>query len=175
MAKVVAPITASVEVIGKPRESSYEAGSFYYPTLFIDLLQPEGVEIRKIWKNLSSDEVSQIKKGDRVQLIPAGKDKNGKDKHNIVLLDAPAVSDSPAHESTSVAEEDGWSPEQKRAMAARSDCLSVAYGTDIAAKVQQHSDLLRYCLEVATLKFGDLVPPEDFRPLGITLYLSAIK
>jgi hypothetical protein len=28
MAKVVAPITARVEVIGKPRESSYAAGKF---------------------------------------------------------------------------------------------------------------------------------------------------
>jgi hypothetical protein len=73
MAKVIAPITALVEVIGKPRESSYEVGKFYYPTLFIDLSQPEGAEARKIWKNLSGDEVSQIQKGDRVQLVPAGK------------------------------------------------------------------------------------------------------
>ncbi len=86
MAKVVSPIAAKVEVIGRPRESSYEAGKFYYPTLFIDLSQPEGAETAKIWKNLSEDEVSQIQKGDRVQLISIGKDRGGKDRHNIVLL-----------------------------------------------------------------------------------------
>ena len=116
MAKVVAPVAAKVEVIGRPRESSYEAGKFYYPTLFIDLSQPEGAEAAKIWKNLTEDEVSQIQKGDRVQLISVGKDKSGKDKHNIVLLEdsnPAAIKRSP--DDTPLVSE--WGPEQKRAIA----------------------------------------------------------
>ncbi len=160
MAKVVAPLSVRVEVIGRPRESSYEAGKFYYPTLFIDLSQPEGSEAGKIWKNLSEDEVSQIQRGDCVQLIPAGKDKSGKDKHNIVLLESPATAPDPQHaQPTPIA--DGWTPEQKRA---------------IASKVQQHADLLAYCLETAHKRFGDLVSTEEsIRCLGTTLYLSVLR
>ena len=160
MAKVVAPTLARVEVIGKPKESSYEAGRFYHPCLFIDLSQPSGSEAAKIWKNLSGDEVSQIQRGDHVQLVPAGKDKSGKDKHNIVLLESPATVPNPQPEqATSVAE--GWTPEQKRA---------------IAAKVQQNADLLKYCLETARSKFGKLVESEEsIRCLATTLYINVLK
>ncbi len=84
MAKVVTPITATVEVIGKLKESTYSPGTFYHPVLFLDAAK-QGEEA-KIWKNLTDEEVAQLKKGDRVQLIPIGQDKSGKDKHQIVKI-----------------------------------------------------------------------------------------
>ena len=162
MAKVVAPVAAKVEVIGRPRESSYEAGKFYYPTLFIDLSQPEGAEAAKIWKNLTEDEVSQIQKGDRVQLISVGKDKSGKDKHNIVLLgdSSPAATKSSPDDTPPVGE---WSLEQKRA---------------IASYVEGQADLLGFCLKVSREKFANPHNPlveseESVRSLATTLYINA--
>lgn len=161
MAKVVSPIAAKIEVIGRPRESSYEAGKFYYPTLFIDLSQPEGSEAAKIWKNLTEDEVSQIQKGDRVQLISVGKDKSGKDKHNIVLLSqsSPSAVKSSADNTPSASE---WTPDQKRA---------------IASFVEDQADLLGFCLKVSREKFANpqnpLVETEDsIRTLATSLYIT---
>ncbi len=91
MAKVMSAIAARVEVIGKPKESSYQPGQFYYPTLFIDLSKPDGSEEAKIWKSLSSEEIAQITKGDTVELVPSGQNKNGTDKHNIVVIQSAAV------------------------------------------------------------------------------------
>ncbi len=156
MAKVIAPITAVVEVIGKPRESSYEAGKFYYPTLFIDLSQPEGASAAKIWKNLSSDEVSQIQKGDQVQLVPAGKDKSGKDKHNILLLE-PQDSVSTCQSKTSPT--DGWSAEYKR---------------EIASYLESQLALLAYCDKQARQHFDGL-PEETLQKYCVTLFLAAQK
>lgn len=156
MARVVAPLRVKVEAIGRPRESGYEPGTFYYPTLFIDLSQPDS-EASKIWKNLTADEVSQIQKGDIVQLVEVGRDKSGKPKHNI-LLDAQT---SVATPNTPALQTSGWSPEEKRA---------------IASKVQQHADLLRYCLETSRSKFDGLVESEEsFRTLATTLYLSTLR
>lgn len=161
MAKVVSPIAAKIEVIGRPRESSYEAGKFYYPTLFIDLSQPEGLEAAKIWKNLTEDEVSQIQKGDRVQLISVGKDKSGKDKHNIVLLDSPTtVPKSPPGQPAPLTSE--WTPDQKRA---------------IASFVEDQADLLGFCLKVSREKFANPQNPlveteESIRTLATSLYIT---
>lgn len=162
MAKVVSPIAAKIEVIGRPRESSYEAGKFYYPTLFIDLSQPEGSEAAKIWKNLTEDEVSQIQKGDRVQLISVGKDKSGKDKHNIVLLgdSSPSAVKSSADETPPVSCE--WTPDQKRA---------------IASYVEDQADLLGFCLKVSREKFANPHNPlveteESIRTLATSLYIT---
>jgi len=160
MAKVIAPITARVEVIGKPRESSYEAGKFYYPTLFIDLSQPQGAAAGKIWKNLSGDEVSQIQKGDRVQLIPAGKDKSGKVKHNIMLLEESTnvpTSQPPQSEPAPVAEQ--WSAERKRA---------------IACYLESQLALLAYCDKQARQTFDGL-PEETIQKYSVTLFLAAQK
>ena len=164
MAKVVVPIVAKVEVIGRPRESSYEAGKFYYPTLFIDLSQPEGAEAAKIWKNLTEDEVSQIQKGDRVQLISVGKDKSGKDKHNIVLLEDsnPAAIKSRPDDTPQASE---WSPEQKRA---------------IASYIERQADLLGFCLKISREKFANPNSPlvqteESVRTLATTLYINAVR
>ena len=162
MAKVVSPIAAKVEVIGRPRESSYEAGKFYYPTLFIDLSQPEGAEAAKIWKNLTEDEVSQIQKGDHVQLILVGKDKSGKDKHNIVLLEdsSPAAVKSSVDDTPLVP--GVWSPEQKRA---------------IASYVENQADVLGFCLKVSREKFANPHNPlveteESIRALATSLYIT---
>ena len=168
MAKVVSPIAAKVEVIGRPRESSYEVGKFYYPTLFIDLSQPEGAEAAKIWKNLTEDEVSQIQKGDHVQLISVGKDKSGKDKHNIVLLDSPTtVPKSPPGQPAPLTSE--WTPDQKRAMPAA--------GEAIAAYVEDQADLLGFCLKVSREKFANPHNPlveteESIRTLATSLYIT---
>jgi len=157
MAKIVAPLSVRVEAIGRPRESGYEPGKTYYPTLFIDLSQPDN-EVGKIWKNLSSEEVSQIQKGDIVQLVEVGRDKSGKPKHNI-LLDTQPPAAAPA--STPVPQALGWSPEERRA---------------IATKIQQHADLMAYCLETSRQRFDGLVEAEEsFRALATTLFLAAIK
>lgn len=86
MAKVVAPINARVEVIGKVKQGEYGP---YRSVLFIDLSQPEGAETAKLWKSFNDNDetVAQLSKGSRVQLVPSGKDKAGKDKHSIVLVE----------------------------------------------------------------------------------------
>ena len=89
MAKVVSAITATVEVIGKLKDGNYGP---YRSVLFLDQAQPVGSEAAKIWKSLSEAEAAPLSKGARVQLVPAGKDRSGKDKHNIVLLEGQAVS-----------------------------------------------------------------------------------
>lgn len=168
MAKVVSPLTARVEVIGKPKESSFNPGIYYYPTLFIDLAAPKGSESAKIWKNLSGDEVSQILKGDVVQLVPAGQDKSGKPKHNIVLLQEappkpqpirPVITPSkpqPARADPTA----GLTPDQKRA---------------IAAYIDSQADLYRYCLQTAKTKLEGLASSESvLNDVATSLYLSAI-
>jgi hypothetical protein len=159
MAKVVAPIVAIVEIIGKPKPSSYQEGEFYYPTLFLDQSK-EGDEA-KIWKSLSEDEVSQLRKGARVQLVPAGTTKNGQAKHNIVLMDAPAI--APQHTPhqpiapTQQADPYRMSDEQKR---------------DVAAYVSQMGDLLAYCRNVAQQKLGE-VEEETIRTSTASLFIAA--
>jgi hypothetical protein len=128
--------------------------------LFVDLSQPAGSEASKIWKSLGEAECEGLTKGATVQLVPAGKDYNDNDKHNIVLLDTknPAVAlSSTITEPPAVS----WTPEQKR---------------EIANRVQQNADLLAYCLQVSRQKFGDLVASEEsIRCLATTLYLSLNK
>ena len=161
MAKVVSPITAKVEVIGKLKESSFQPGQYYRSVLFIDKSQPEGSEAAKIWKSLSDQECEGLAKGGAVQLVPAGTDKNGKDKHNIVLLgdsNQAAIKSSP-DDTPPVSE---WSPEQKRA---------------IASYVENQADLLGFCLKVSREKFANPNSPlvqseESIRTLATTLYIT---
>jgi len=80
-----------------------------------------------------------------------GLDKSGKHKHNIVLEDSLMGGTSPA--------EAGWTLEEKKV---------------IAAKIEQNSDLLRFCLETFQHKFGDLVESEEsLRCLTTTLFIQA--
>ncbi|WP_088895010.1 hypothetical protein [Leptolyngbya ohadii] len=158
MAKVVAPIVAVVEIVGKPKPSAYHEGEFYYPTLFLDQSK-EGDEA-KIWKSLTEEEASQLRKGARVQLVPAGSTKNGQAKHNIVLLDAPAVASRPIAPTTAPAQQTDpyrMSDDQKR---------------DVAAYVSQMGDLLAYCRNVAQQKLGD-VEEETIRTSTASLFIAA--
>lgn len=116
MAKVVTPITARVEVIGKLKEGNYGP---YRSCLFIDQSQPEGSEEAKIWKSLTEEESAPLVKGAIVQLVPAGGDKNGNDRHNIVLMDAPTTPTTATVQPATP----GLTPDQKRAIA--------TFGTDI--------------------------------------------
>lgn len=152
MAKVVAPINARVEVIGKVKQGEYAP---YRSVLSIDLSQPEGAETAKLWKSFNDNDetVAQLSKGSRVQLVPSGKDKAGKEKHNIVIAENSPTAKTPLAT-------DGWTLEQKQA---------------IAAKIERHSDLLRFCLETVQRKFGSLVEPQDIRALATTLFLQAIR
>lgn len=161
MAKIVNAIVAKVEVIGKLKEGTYGQ---YRSVLFLDQSQPAGSEAAKIWKSLSNEEAQGLTKGTIVHLVPAGKDRSGKDKHNIVTLnsDAPAVdatsSKSLINRPESIAAT--WSDEQKLAL---------------SAQICDHADLLRFCLEVAHEKFADLADPRDFRALATTLYLQILR
>ncbi len=110
MAKVVTPITARVEVIGKLKEGNYGP---YRSCLFVDQSQPEGSEESKIWKSLTDEESAPLVKGAIVQLVPAGKDKSGNDKHNIVLLDSPTTPPPPAAQTATPR----LTNDQKRAIA----------------------------------------------------------
>lgn len=161
MAKVVSPITAKIEVIGKLKESSYHPGQYYRSVLFIDLSQPSGTDAAKIWKSLSDPECEGLAKGGTVQLVPAGTDKNGKDKHNIVLLgdSSPAAVKSSADDTPPVSE---WTPDQKRA---------------IASFVEDQADLLGFCLKVSREKFANPHNPlveteESIRTLATSLYIT---
>ena len=151
MAKIVNPITAKIEVVGKLKEGDFGA---YCPVLFIDLAKPEGSEEAKIWKSLSADEAAPLRRGATVQLIPAGTAKNGKEKHNILLMDAP-----PAPPSTPAPTTGHLSLDQKRA---------------IAAYVDGMGDLLKYCRDTAIAKLGDC-DEETIRCSTASLFIAASR
>lgn len=133
-------------------------GQMYRSVLFLDVAQPETSETFKIWKSLSESECVGLVKGSMVQLIPSGIDKNGKDKHNIALMDSQT---SVAAPSSTTAQTFEWTVDEKKA---------------IAAKVNQHADLLKYCLETSRAKFDGLVETEEsYRSLAVTLFLSVSK
>lgn len=158
MAKIVSPIFTRVEVIGKLKESNFQPGQYYRSVLFLDLSQPEGSDAAKIWKSLSEAECEGLTKGATVQLIPTGVTKEGVARHNIVLMDAQTPATAP---TSTPAPTTGWSPEERRA---------------IATKVQQHADLMAYCLETSRKRFDGLVEAEEsFRALATTLFLSAVR
>lgn len=160
MAKIVNAIVAKVEVIGKLKEGAYGQ---YRSVLFLDQSQPVGSEAAKIWKSLTDEEAQGLTKGTIVHLVPAGKDRQGKDKHNILRLDTnlPA-SAAPTKREIYRPESIGatWSDEQKLAL---------------SAQICDHADLLRFCLEVAHEKFAELADSRDFRALATTLYLQILR
>jgi hypothetical protein len=91
MSKVVAPIVATVEFITAEKSGEYGP---YRSVLF------KTPDDEKIWKSFdpTSEELTLLRKGVRVQLIPAG-ERHGKTSHNIVLLDeatAPAPATAPS-------------------------------------------------------------------------------
>ena len=169
MAKVVSAITATVEVIGKLKDGNYGP---YRSVLFLDQAQPVGSEASKIWKSLSEAEAAPLSKGARVQLVPAGKDRSGKDKHNIVLLEGQtqAVSASTGQPQSPIPPTPApvrpskipptWTDEQKREM---------------SAAICDHADVLRFCLEVVQHKFAGVAEPREYRAIATTLYIQMMK
>lgn len=157
MAKVVQAITVKVEVIGKLKTGNYGK---YRSVLFLDQSQLQESEAAKIWKSLSEEEAKDLTQGTVVQLVPAGKDRNGKDKHNILRIDT-----NPSHTAKRTVHRPDrvpatWSDEQKVAL---------------SAQICDHADLLRFCLEVAHEKFAGLADQRDFRALATTLYLQILR
>jgi hypothetical protein len=166
MAKVVTPITCKVIAIGRPKESTYTPGQFYHPVLFADTRYPEGDAQAKLWKNLAVEEVEQLRKGDTVQLVPIGMDKQGNPKHQIVKV-SPMVSSR---------EQQAVSDHQTRALVSTSGEWSDQQKWAIAGKVTQNAKLLRFCLETAQAQFSDLMTSEEsIRCLATTLFLQAVK
>ena len=157
MAKVVQAITAKVEAIGKLKTGNYGK---YRSVLFLDQSQPQGSEAAKIWKSLSEEEAQDLTQGTIVQLVPAGKDRNGKDKHNILRINANSA------------------PATKRVVH-RPDCIPATWSDEqkltLSAQICDHADLLRFCLEVAHEKFAGLADQRDFRALATTLYLQILR
>ncbi len=155
MAKVVTPITAVVEVIGKPKESTFTPGQHYYPVLFLDAaLQGDAA---KIWKNLTDEEVAQLRKGDRVQLVPIGQDKQGKDKHQIVKLGGEPVPLSQVTPQASPSDV-GMTADLKRA---------------IAGYVEDMGNLYSFCLDVAQKKVGASCDAETVRCMASSLFIAS--
>ncbi len=139
----------------------------------LDQSQPVESEAAKIWKSLSNEKAQGLTKGAfsakrnceaPVHLVPAGQDRSGKDKHNIVMLNSePSAVDatsskSPINRPESIGAT--WSHEQKLAL---------------SAQICDHADLLRFCLEVAHEKFAGLADPRDFRALATTLHLQILR
>jgi hypothetical protein len=91
VSKVVAPIIAVVEFVTAEKAGEYGP---YRSVLF------KTPDDEKIWKSFDpgSEELSLLKKGVRVQLVPAG-ERNGKVSHNIILLDSVELSTLPAQNS----------------------------------------------------------------------------
>lgn len=157
MSKVVQAITAKVEAIGKLKTGNYGK---YRSVLFLDQSQPQGSESVKIWKSLSEEEAKDLTQGTIVQLVPVGKDRNGKDKHNILRINANLSHTAQRVIHRPVCVPATWSDEQKLAL---------------SAQICDHADLLRFCLEVAHEKFAGLADPRDFRALATTLYLQILR
>ena len=164
MAKVVSPIRAKVEVIGKLKEGDFGP---YRSVLFLDQSQPEASETAKIWKALSDEETKPLRKGVMVQLVPAGDDKNGKPKHNIVLLETPTtppVTQAKQTAPPAIPQRPEapplWTDDQKR---------------QLSAAVCDHTDLFRFCLETVIGKFADLADQRDHRAIATTVYLQVVR
>jgi hypothetical protein len=110
MSKVVAPIVATVEFITAEKSGEYGP---YRSVLF------KTPDDEKIWKSFepTSQELTLLRKGVRVQLIPAG-ERHGKTSHNIVLLDE-ATAPTPAAPPAPIVEPEQAYEAMLRTVAAR--------------------------------------------------------
>jgi hypothetical protein len=173
MAKVVTPITATVEFITGIKQGNYGE---YRSVLFKD---DTG---EKIWKSFApeAEELILLSKGAKVQLIPAGISKNGNEKHNIVLLqDSPSQSSrsstkpllqNAASEAHPVAE----LPPPKRPETIP-PTWETAEKQELSAKLCDHADLLKFSYEVVKHKFAGIADPRDYRAIATTLYLTITR
>ena len=109
----------------------------------------DGTE-QRLWGNPDDATLTALKRGQAVQLA--------KDTKGYKLV---TQVDTPQQTNGSRKGWSGWTVEEKKAL---------------AAKIDNHADLLGYCLKSAKEKLGDYCETsEDVRSLAITLYLSALK
>lgn len=177
MPKVVSAITATIEVIGKLKEGDYGP---YRPVLFLDHAQTPGSEAAKIWKSLSEEETAPLRKGMKVQLVPAGVGKNGKEKHSIVLLEegsAPA-SAAPSRQpaSTSLV---ALPVQATRPIPQRPASVPPTWNPQdkqkLSARVCDLADLFKFTLETVQHKFDGMVDARDCRTIATTLFLRVVE
>lgn len=142
-------IAATLETIGRPKQSKYEGKPDYRPCLF---KLPNG-ETR--WKsyNVDAPELEWLKRGNVYQAIIAG------DDFNIIQPDTATPSAVPATQPSSAAPTSSTTllPEQKKA---------------IAEYVSGQADLLAYCWQVAEAKLPSK-SEESHRCAASTLYIAA--
>ena len=155
MPKVVSAITATIEVIGKLKEGDYGP---YRPVLFLDHAQAPGSEAAKIWKSLSEEEAEPLRKGMKVQLVPAGTGKNGKEKHSIVLLEEGAAPVSPAPPRQPASTSPVTLPVQAaRQIPQRPEAVPPTWNREdkqkLSARVCDLTDLFKFTLETVQHKF----------------------
>lgn len=176
MAKIVTPIVCKVVAIGRPKESTFAPGQYYQPVLFVDTSYPEGDEQAKLWKNLTPQEVEQLRKGDTVQLVPIGADKQGNPKHQIVKVNPQAdrlnSSHSFAAQPTNSAQRAIADYEKRKIQPSMSDQDK----REVANQIAIHAAVMRFCLETARAQFSDFVQSEEsIRTLATTLFLSVTR
>jgi hypothetical protein len=152
VAKVITPITATVEFITGIKQGSYGT---YRSVLF------KGSASEKIWKSFEpeSEGLALLSKGAKVQPIPAGISKNGTEKHNIVLLQEssakPVLQDT---ESKALPVAKLLSPKRPEAVP---PTWETAEKQALSAKLCDHADLLKFSYEVVKHKFAGIADPHD--------------
>jgi len=114
-------------------------------------------EEAKLWGNPDDTALLSLKKGQQVQLM--------KDQKGFKLVAEATPEPSQASPQTSSGSNgkrlpQTWSDDERRA---------------IAAKVEQHSKLMKYCHDQIRNQFGDGLTEESLRTLTITLYLQSCK
>lgn len=117
---------------------------------------PSGEEI-KLWGDPGDPVLTALKKGQQVALA-----QNAKGNWQLVNQQeqSPHPSQNDAVQNQSEQWLD-WTPEEKRAL---------------AAKIQAHAKLFRYCLEQARENCSEFCETsEDLRAIATTLYLEALK
>ncbi|MEB3360146.1 MAG: hypothetical protein VKK04_25700 [Synechococcales bacterium] len=144
--------TATVETIGKPKESKHKPGQQYRPVLFT---LPTG---EQKWKSYAIDapELTWLAKGATYQATIAG------DEFTIIQPDSPpSIAQSPtptAPPKTTPTSTPTLSPDQKRAIASYVDELARVQG---------------YCLQAARNTLGSDWNEETIRACGNSLFIAA--
>ncbi len=175
MPKVVSAITATVEHITALKDGDYGP---YKSVLFFNTAEPPGSEEAKIWKSMSEEEVQPLRKGMIVQLVPAGKTKNGKEKHSIVLLEGKAT---PVVSSKASPREDQavrLTPKPLPLAPKRPEGLPPTWDLDtkkrLSALICDQADLYLFTIQTVQHKFGDSIGQHEQVTIATTLFLQAV-
>jgi hypothetical protein len=148
MSKIVTPIEAKIELITEPKDGQYGP---YRSVLF---KTPEG---EKIWKSFppDSEELSILKVGQKVRLIPSGKTKGGKDSHVIEPLDFSPTTATPPNNSGLLTESQKY---------------------EIAGYIEQMAALYRFAYGQAAQHLKGMTESEEtLRCCASSLFISAQK